>query len=133
MAGQDGEAQGGKQPARLGERYDIFPDRPLAELRSPNAAGFVASDRDRPVANIFGLVCDSDLPPRHEVIAVLTRPDAAVGRHGKPQPSPVARLALEQGIPLLRPRRPRPCLETTARSSTSTASPVTTSAPRPQG
>lgn len=44
--------------------------------------------------------------PRHEVIAVLTRPDAAVGRHGKPQPSPVAREALERGIPLLRPARP---------------------------
>jgi methionyl-tRNA formyltransferase len=44
--------------------------------------------------------------PRHEVIAVLTRPDAASGRHGKPMPSPVARLALEQGIPVLRPERP---------------------------
>lgn len=43
---------------------------------------------------------------RHEVIAVLTRPDAAVGRHGKPQPSPVAREALDRGIPLLRPARP---------------------------
>jgi methionyl-tRNA formyltransferase len=44
--------------------------------------------------------------PRHEVIAVLTRPDAASGRHGKPKPSPVARLALEEGIPVLRPERP---------------------------
>lgn len=44
--------------------------------------------------------------PRHEVIAVLTRPDAAVGRHGKPQPSPVAREALDRGLPLLRPARP---------------------------
>ena len=44
--------------------------------------------------------------PRHEVIAVLTRPDAAAGRHGKPQPSPVAREALDRGIPLLRPARP---------------------------
>ena len=44
--------------------------------------------------------------PRHEVIAVLTRPDAASGRRGKPEPSPVARLALGQGIPVLRPARP---------------------------
>jgi methionyl-tRNA formyltransferase len=44
--------------------------------------------------------------PRHDVIAVLTRPDAASGRRGRPQPSPVARVALEQGIPVLRPRRP---------------------------
>jgi methionyl-tRNA formyltransferase len=44
--------------------------------------------------------------PHHDVVAVLTRPDAAAGRRGKPQPSPVAELALEQGIPVLRPERP---------------------------
>jgi len=44
--------------------------------------------------------------PRHDVIAVLTRPDAAAGRRGKPAPSPVARLAAEAGIPVLRPPRP---------------------------
>jgi methionyl-tRNA formyltransferase len=44
--------------------------------------------------------------PRHDVVAVLTRPDAAKGRHGKPSPSLVAQLALEHGIPVLRPSRP---------------------------
>lgn len=44
--------------------------------------------------------------PRHDVIAVLTRPDAAAGRRGKPEPSPVAREALDRGIPVLRPPRP---------------------------
>lgn len=44
--------------------------------------------------------------PRHEVIAVLTRPDAAAGRRGKPAPSPVAQLALDSGIAVLRPQRP---------------------------
>jgi len=44
--------------------------------------------------------------PRHDVIAVLTRPDTAKGRHGKPSPSPVAKLALEHDIPVLRPSRP---------------------------
>jgi methionyl-tRNA formyltransferase len=44
--------------------------------------------------------------PRHEVVAVLTRPDAAAGRRGKPAPSPVAEVALAEGIPLLRPERP---------------------------
>lgn len=44
--------------------------------------------------------------PRHEVVAVLTRPDAASGRRGKPQPSAVAREALDRGIPVLRPSRP---------------------------
>ncbi len=37
---------------------------------------------------------------------MLTRPDAA-GRRGTPQPSPVAREALDRGIPLLRPSRPK--------------------------
>lgn len=37
---------------------------------------------------------------------MLTRPDAAAGRRGKPEPSPVAREALDRGIPLLRPSRP---------------------------
>lgn len=40
------------------------------------------------------------------MIAVLTRPDAASGRRGTPEPSPVAREALERGIPVLRPARP---------------------------
>ncbi len=44
--------------------------------------------------------------PRHDVVAVLTRPDAASGRRGKPSPSPVARYAAERDIPVLRPRKP---------------------------
>lgn len=43
---------------------------------------------------------------RHQVVAVLTRPDAASGRRGKPSPSPVAQFALDRGIPVLRPERP---------------------------
>lgn len=43
---------------------------------------------------------------RHDVVAVLTRPDAAAGRRGKPSPSPVAQLAVEHGIPVLKPERP---------------------------
>jgi len=42
----------------------------------------------------------------HEVVAVLTRPDAPQGRSKRPVPSPVASLALERGIELLRPSRP---------------------------
>ena len=44
--------------------------------------------------------------PHHDVVAVLTRPDAAAGRRAKPSPSPVAQLALEHGIRVLRPGRP---------------------------
>jgi methionyl-tRNA formyltransferase len=43
---------------------------------------------------------------RHDVVAVLTRPDAAAGRRGKPSPSPVARFAAEHDIPVLRPGKP---------------------------
>lgn len=44
--------------------------------------------------------------PHHDVVAVLTRPDAASGRRGTPTPSDVARVALDAGIPVLRPQRP---------------------------
>lgn len=44
--------------------------------------------------------------PRHDVVAVLTRPDAAVGRRGTPSPSPVARFAMDHDIPVLRPTKP---------------------------
>ena len=44
--------------------------------------------------------------PDHDVVAVLTRPDAVSGRRGKPTPSPVARLAREHDIPVLTPARP---------------------------
>ncbi len=44
--------------------------------------------------------------PRHELVAVLTRPDAVAGRRGRSAPSPVARLAADAGIPVLRPARP---------------------------
>jgi methionyl-tRNA formyltransferase len=44
--------------------------------------------------------------PHHDVVAVVTRPDAAAGRRAKPSPSPVAQLALDHGVPVLRPSRP---------------------------
>jgi methionyl-tRNA formyltransferase len=44
--------------------------------------------------------------PHHDVVAVLTRPDASSGRRGKPSPSPVAQLAADAGIPVLRPTQP---------------------------
>ncbi len=38
-----------------------------------------------------------------EVVAVLTQPDRPAGRGRQPQASPVKRLALEQGVPVLQP------------------------------
>jgi len=47
------------------------------------------------------------LASRHEVVAVLTRPDAPAGRGRRLTPSPVAETALAEGIEVLRPDRPR--------------------------
>ncbi len=44
--------------------------------------------------------------PRHDVVAVVTRPDAPAGRGRRSTRSPVGVLAGEAGIPVLTPRRP---------------------------
>lgn len=43
--------------------------------------------------------------PRHEVAAVVTRPDAPSGRGRKLHPSPVAEVAQEAGVEVLRPAK----------------------------
>ena len=43
----------------------------------------------------------------HEVVAVVTRPDAPAGRGRKLVASPVAQRAEELGIPVLKPEHPR--------------------------
>jgi len=47
------------------------------------------------------------LSSRHEVVAVLTRPDAPAGRGRRLVASPVAQRAEEAGIEVLKPERPR--------------------------
>jgi len=47
------------------------------------------------------------LRSRHEVAAVITRPDAPAGRGRRPAISPVAERAAEAGLELLKPGRPR--------------------------
>ncbi|MGL5809865.1 MAG: methionyl-tRNA formyltransferase [Nocardioides sp.] len=42
----------------------------------------------------------------HEVVGVVTRPDAAAGRGRRLEASPVARRAVDLGIPVLKPDRP---------------------------
>ena len=44
---------------------------------------------------------------RHEVVAVLTRPDAPTGRGRRMEQSPVRKVAEEHGVEVLTPRRPR--------------------------
>jgi len=46
------------------------------------------------------------LASHHDVVAVLTRPDAPAGRGRRPAASPVASRAHDAGIEVLRPRRP---------------------------
>ena len=46
------------------------------------------------------------LDSRHEVVAVLSRPDAPAGRGRRMVRSPVGALADEAGLPVLTPRRP---------------------------
>jgi methionyl-tRNA formyltransferase len=50
---------------------------------------------------------DALLESDHQVIAVVTRPDAPSGRGRKLHPSPVAERAAEAGLEILRPERPR--------------------------
>jgi methionyl-tRNA formyltransferase len=47
------------------------------------------------------------LSSRHEVVAVITRPDAPVGRGQRVGPSPVAQRAAKEGLEVLRPVSPR--------------------------
>jgi len=47
------------------------------------------------------------LESRHEVVALVTRPDAPAGRGRHERRSPVAALAEEAGVPVLAPARPR--------------------------
>lgn len=46
------------------------------------------------------------LDSEHEVVAVVTRPDARSGRGRRTGASPVKEVALEAGVPVLTPRRP---------------------------
>lgn len=50
---------------------------------------------------------DALLASDHEVVAVVTRPDAPSGRGRRLQTSPVAQRATEAGLEILRPNRPR--------------------------
>src|SRR6202142_4584837 len=50
---------------------------------------------------------DALLASRHEVVAVVTRPDAPAGRGQKVEPSPVAQRAAEAGLEVLTPAKAR--------------------------
>ncbi|HUG64517.1 MAG TPA: methionyl-tRNA formyltransferase [Gaiellaceae bacterium] len=54
----------------------------------------------------FGADVLERLAARHEITALLTRPDAAAGRGRKLSPSPAKQTALRLGIPVVEPERP---------------------------
>jgi methionyl-tRNA formyltransferase len=71
-----------------------------------------AADNVAPMRLLFAGTPAAALPSieallrsRHEVIAVLTRPDARSGRGRRLRPSPVAERALSGGLEVLRPRQ----------------------------
>jgi methionyl-tRNA formyltransferase len=75
---------------------EAAPDPPVPRLRLLFAG--------TPAVALPSLQALLDSP--HEVVAVLTRPDAPTGRGRSSQPSPVASLARELGIQTLTPPRP---------------------------
>ena len=66
------------------------------------------------------------LRSKHDVVAVLTRPDAAAGRGRHLGPSPVARCAAEAGVEVLKPASPRdPAFQERLRALAPDCCPVT--------
>jgi methionyl-tRNA formyltransferase len=59
----------------------------------------------------FGADVLERLAARHDVAALLTRPDSAAGRGRKLSPSPAKQVAERLGIPVLQPERPTAELE----------------------
>ncbi len=68
---QEGEAEAAGRVITLAGRFDIFVDRPLADLRTAHATAYVAVDRQFPAATLFAMVCTPELPPRLEVLETL--------------------------------------------------------------
>lgn len=66
-----GRATGGRLSARLSGRFEIHGDRALPDLCSLSAAAFATTDRDRPNANLFALICEPATLPRHDIAAAL--------------------------------------------------------------
>lgn len=71
MAANEAEGSASVGSVRLGDRYEIYPDRPLPELRSGNAVAVAAGHRERHASSLFALVGDPSLAPRQDVMSAL--------------------------------------------------------------
>ena len=76
----------------------------LQKLTGPRLGGVRLVFAGTPEVAVPAL--DALVASRHEVVAVLTRPDAPAGRGRTPKESPVARRAAELGIDVLKPASP---------------------------
>jgi len=81
--------------ARAGHQGEPAPDVRGGTLR------LVFAGTPRPDPAAFGIVDSA-----HEVVAVITRPDAPAGRGRRLTASPVAELARSRGLPVLTPTKP---------------------------
>lgn len=68
---KEGEAASSGRVVTLAGHFDIFVDRPLADMRTPYATAYAAVDRQYPTTTLFAMVCMPEVPPRLEVLETL--------------------------------------------------------------
>ena len=74
QAGEAGHATG---TVPLGNRFQIFADRPVPALNGATSLAFDARDNRDPNALVFALVCHRELPPRIDITQSLRGIDQA--------------------------------------------------------
>ncbi len=72
----DQAASPGGGPIDLSKRYQVLPGSPLPHLDSPHAKAFEARDTRHRDRQLFGLVCDRNLPPRLEALKPLAQSES---------------------------------------------------------
>ncbi|GGM01234.1 hypothetical protein GCM10011594_21640 [Nakamurella endophytica] len=98
-------SDGARSSPRVGAAAGSAPARVRRLLRHPREVALrivFAGTPDPAVPSLRALLASG-----HEVVAVVTRPDAPTGRGRRTVPSPVARVAADAGLPLLQPASAR--------------------------
>ena len=101
-----------KEAMRLIRESEWFGDGPPAVRVSPHPT--TGSALRRPMRVVFAGTPEVAVPAldavaasRHDLVGVVTRPDAPAGRGRRLVASPVAQRAEELGVPVLKPEHPR--------------------------
>jgi eukaryotic-like serine/threonine-protein kinase len=63
----------GSAAVRLGDKFDILPNEPASEFRSPAAEAYRAVSREHAADRVIALICEPGLPPRRDLIEPLSR------------------------------------------------------------